>query len=104
MQLNYKDIELNFAQRKLLKKLKKHPLEESNIPEKDLAFLKKFKLIKCLNPNDAFHNGTERVYTIADTGILHTRFTPKDRLRTWYPYIASTIAIIISVIALYRSW
>lgn len=104
MNINYKDIELSRTQRRLLKKLKRHTLKESSFSENDLRFLKKYKLIKCLNSNDAFHTGSEPIYTISDTGLMHVRFFPKDMRRAWYPYVISTIALIVSVIALCRSW
>lgn len=103
MNINYKDIELSRTQRKLLKKLKRHTLKESNFSENDLRFLKKYKLIKCLNSNDAFHTGSEPIYTISDTGLMYTRFVPKDALRTWYPHVVATIALIVSIVAIILS-
>lgn len=103
MNISYKDIELSRTQRKLLKKLKHHTLKESSFSENDLRFLKKYKLIKCLNTNEAFHTGSEPIYIISDTGLMYTRFIPKDTLRTWYPHIVATIALIVSIVAIILS-
>lgn len=103
MNLNYKDLELNFSQRKLLRKLKKHSLPEFKFPEKDLAFFKKFKLVKCINSNEAFYQQAECIYEITDIGLMYARFHLKDCIRTWYPHIISTFALVVAILSLILS-
>lgn len=103
MKLNYKDIELSSSQRKLLKTLKKRTLPQHKIPEKDLVFFKKFKLIKCVNSNEAFYHQVECIYKITDAGLAYLRFHLKDCMRTWYPHIISTFGLVIAILSLILS-
>ena len=53
--MEYKDVELTAQQIKLLKQLKRTDIAETLQNKADLTVLKKFKLAKCINTNEAFY-------------------------------------------------
>lgn len=98
--MEYKDIELTSQQLSLLKQMKISDIPETEETKTDLFILKKFKLIKCINSNDAFYRSDIRVYEITPLGLMWLQFHRKDIVRTWYPHIISTLALIVSIIAI----
>lgn len=109
MDINYKDIELSKSQQKFLKYLKKnefYAVSQGRIDRYSsyISFLEKLGLITCVNPEHASSSYLRLIYVLTDLGEMYVRFLLKDFCRTWYPYIVSTIAAIISLISLCRAW
>ena len=98
--MEYKDVELTAQQIKLLKQLKRTDIAETLQNKADLTVLKKLKLDKCINTNEAFYRSISKVYSITSVGRMWLQFNKKDILRTWYPHIIATLALIVSIIAI----
>lgn len=98
--MEYKDIELTPQQTSLLKQMKTSNIHENCENASDLLVMKKYRLIKCINANDAFYRSAVRVYEITPIGLMWLQFRKKDLLRTWYPHIVATLALFVSIIAI----
>ena len=98
--MEYKDIELTPQQTSLLKQMKMSNIHENCENASDLLVMKKYRLIKCINANDAFYRSAVRVYEITTIGLMWLQFRKKDLLRTWYPHIVATLALFVSIIAI----
>ena len=98
--MEYKDIELTPQQTSLLKQMKTSNIHENCENASDLLVMKKYRLIKCINANDAFYRSAVRVYEITPIGLMWLQFREKDLLRTWYPHIVATLALFVSIIAI----
>lgn len=98
--MEYKDVELSTHQIEILKQLMHTNITETPQNKTDLTVLKKFNLIKCINTNDAFYRSASKIYSITPVGRMWLQFNKKDIIRTWYPHIIATFALIVSVIAI----
>lgn len=101
--LNYSEIVLSPHQKQILKYLSKNPnsqLEQFN--DQDIDFLVELHFIK---QKLTYDDSTEAIflYSLDPQAYNYSLFAKRDVLRTWYPYIISTISLILSVIAMLRT-
>lgn len=101
--LNYSEIVLSPHQKQILKYLSKNPnsqLEQFN--DQDIDFLVELHFIK---QKLTYDDSTEAIflYSLDPQAYNYSLFAKRDVLRTWYPYIISTISLILSVIAILRT-
>lgn len=101
--LNYSEIVLSPHQKQILKHLSKNPnsqLEQFN--DQDIDFLVELHFIK---QKLTYDDSTEAIflYSLDPQAYNYSLFAKRDVLRTWYPYIISTISLILSVIAILRT-
>lgn len=101
---SYKDIELSHKQIRVLKKIKKKGTISSTPELKDfLSFFLYLNLVKCINEQDIFYMKEDQPrYSLTQTGNMYLQFYKKDIRRAWYPHIISTLALIISILALLK--
>ena len=101
--MNYSEIVLSPHQKQILKHLSKNPnsqLEQFN--DQDIDFLVELHFIK---QKLTYDDSTEAIflYSLDPQAYNYSLFAKRDVLRTWYPYIISTISLILSVIAILRT-
>lgn len=101
--MNYSEIVLSPSQKQILKYLSKNPnsqLEQFN--DQDIDFLVKLQFIK---QKLTYDDSIEAIflYSLDSQAYNYSLFARRDILRTWYPYIISTISLILSVIAILRT-
>lgn len=101
--MNYSEIVLSPSQKQILKYLSKNPnsqLEQFN--DRDIDFLVELHFIK---QKLTYDDSTEVIflYSLDPQAYNYSLFAKRDVLRTWYPYIISTISLILSAIAILRT-
>lgn len=100
--MDYKNIELNASQKLVLRKFKNKTFSSDDLEKCDFEFFHKYKLIKAVNPLRTLDN-EPTTYKLSDTGKMLILHNVRFFRRTWYPYIVSTLALIVSIIALFFS-
>lgn len=102
------ELVLSFREYQLLKKIYKNPNSEL-VPSERLDRLLTNKLIFNSNPpkydpcSGKFISKSP-VYKISEDGVMALRTWLKDKIRFHLPLLLSILALIISAIALWRSW
>lgn len=95
--MDHRSIDLTKNQLKSLKSIQNGNFD---IPRDDANFLIDLGLIYLTTlPTDQ-----NAKYALTEEAVMYLNFVPKDRLRTWYPYVVSTLALIIAIISLIKTF
>lgn len=102
------EVELSFKEYRLLKKIYKNPNSEF-VPSERLNRLLTHKLIFNSNPPEYDPCSSKFIskspmYKISEDGVMALRTWMKDKIRFHLPLLLSILALILSAIALWRSW
>lgn len=115
--MNHQQIDLSVKEIKILKYYLKNPNSQiADHSVKDIEKLVSLELLTIPNQTEididtyinAFGNRSlevqPQIFSLTEKGEMYLQFLKKDRLRFYAPLAISIFALIISVIALIKSW
>ncbi|WP_455257697.1 hypothetical protein [Peptoniphilus asaccharolyticus] len=101
--MNNSEVLLTPTQKKIVKYLSKNPNSNlDNFSNRDVDYLERLNFIdKKINYNTNL--SPEFLYSLTPDAENYNLYIKRDIFRVWYPYLISTISLIVSTIALVRT-